>query len=459
MRKILIRGGILVTMNQKEEIIEGDLVICGKRIAAIIPRAPSNRANAQSTLKEADTASSPTHYDQVIDATGKAVLPGLIQTHVHLCQTLFRGQADDLELLDWLRRRIWPLEAAHNEESLYYSAMLGCAELFRGGTTCILDMETVHHTDAAIQSLLENGMRAVTGKVMMDHHGADIPPGLQENTTTSLQESIKLLEKWHGQDDGRIRYAFSPRFAVSCTDRLLREVARLASEYGVMIHTHASENRSEVDLILRERGERNVLYLHKIGLTGPNLLLAHCIWLDPAEMQVLQETGTRVAHCPSSNLKLASGIAPVPELLSRGISVSLGADGAPCGNNLDMFMEMRLAALLHKVSYGPTAMPAAQVLKMATIEGARALGLAAEIGSLEVGKRADLILVNLDQLHQAPSTGVDLVSRLVYATRASDVETTVIDGRIVMHQRKLLTINEAEVIARCNRILTRFEHN
>ncbi|NLC07347.1 MAG: 5'-deoxyadenosine deaminase [Syntrophomonadaceae bacterium] len=437
-QRILIRNGQLITMNSQRDIYQADIIIEGKRIASIIPK-------PQQSIDPAD-------FDLVIDATGKIVMPGLIQAHIHLSQTLFRGQADDLELLDWLQQRIWPLEAAHDEESLYYSAMLGCAELFRGGTTCIMDMETVHHTDAAFQAILENGLRAVSGKVMMDC-GEGVPDGLREKAIESIQESVRLLEKWHGRDEGRIRFAFQPRFAVSCSDDLLREVARLADYYGVMIHTHASENRREVGLIQRERGARNIVYLHELGLTGPNLLLAHCIWLDDSEIEILRQTGTSVVHCPSSNLKLASGLAPVPEYLEKGITVALGADGAPCANNLDMFQEMRLAALIHKVRYGPTAMPAAQVLEMATLSGARAMGLEEEIGSLEVGKRADLIIVNLNQVHSLPETDVDPVSRLVYSARASDVETTIIDGRVVMFNRELLTINEREVIENCNRIV------
>ena len=453
MPKISILNGTIITMNPERAIFKGDLTIEGNQIKAINPRLEKTADLLSRPAVPTTAAESVSPEELVIDATGKMVLPGFVQTHVHLCQALFRGQADDMELLDWLQKRIWPLEAAHTPESIYYSAMLGCAELFRGGTTCILDMETVHHTEAALQAILENGMRAVSGKVMMDY-GPQVPAGLREDSRDSIRESVTLLNKWHGRDAGRIRYAFQPRFAVSSTEHLLRDIAALAADYGVLIHTHAAENQQEVELILRERGERNLLYLHRLGLTGPNLLLAHCIWLDEAELDVLQQTGTRVVHCPSSNLKLASGIARVPEMLARGISVSLGADGAPCNDNLDMFMEMRLAALIHKIRCGPTALPAAQVLEMATLGGAKALGLDAEIGSLEVGKRADLILVDLNGVHSQPEQGVDPVSRLVYSARATDVETTIIDGKVVMLNRRLLTINESVVVERCNQLLS-----
>lgn len=435
--KILVKNGLVVTMNPKREVIRGDVLLENDRIKAI-----------GKTEEQAD---------KVIDATGKVVIPGFVQTHIHLCQALFRGQADDMELLDWLKKRIWPLEATHDEESIYYSAMLGCGELIKGGTTCIVDMETVHHTDSAIQAIYENGMRAITGKVMMDY-GSDVPAGLMENTADSLQESVDLLEKWHMKDGGRIRYAFTPRFVVSCTDDLLTQVRDLAQKYGVYVHTHASENRGEIALVEQDRGRRNVVHLEHLGLTGPNLLLAHCIWLDDREMDILQKSGTHVAHCPSSNLKLASGVAMIPEMLDRGISVSLGADGAPCNNNLDAFVEMRLASLIQKVRLGPTAMPARQVFELANIKGAEAIGLADEVGSIEVGKKADLAILDLNKLHAWPSAETDIYSRLVYEAKSSDVETTIIDGKVVMENRHLTTIDEDEVLHKCNESIARLRN-
>lgn len=434
MSTILVKNGTIITMNPEREVLEGNLLIAGRRIVEIGgPERPA---------------------DKVIDASGRLVIPGFVQTHIHLCQTLFRGQADDLELLDWLKLRIWPLEAAHDEESLYISALLGIGELFKGGTTTIVDMETVHHTEYAFRAIQETGIRALAGKVMMDY-GEGVPGGLREKTADSIAESVALLEKWHGQDEGRIRYAFAPRFAVSCSEELLLEVRDLAHKYGVMVHTHASENRDEIELVMQDRGYRNVVYFDHLGLTGENLILAHCIWLDEEEMSILQRTGTRVAHCPSSNLKLASGIARVPEMLDRGISVSLAADGAPCNNNLDMFVEMRHAALIHKVGRGPTVMPARQVFEMATIGGARAIGLDEEIGSLEVGKRADLAIVDFGDFHVWPAEEVDLISHLVYAARSSDVRTVIVDGRIVMEERKLQTIDESFVRERANEAIRR----
>ena len=393
--------------------------------------------------------------DETIDASGCAVLPGFVQTHIHLCQTLFRGAADDLSLIDWLKKRIWPMEAAHTAESIRAAARLGIAELIKGGTTCALTMETVRHTEEVLRVVEETGFRATVGKCMMDK-GEELPAELHEQTRASIDESVALIDEWHGKAEGRIRCCFAPRFAVSCTRELLAEVAKLARERDVMIHTHASENRSECEIVERETGERNIDYLNSLGIVGPQVVLAHCIHLDNAEMETLAATKTNVAHCPSSNLKLGSGIARVTEMLARGISVSLGADGAPCNNRLDMFTEMRTAALLQKALHGPEVLPAERALRMATIDGARALGWADEIGSIEVGKRADAIVVDLNRLHAAPET--DVVSSIVYSAQAADVLTTIIEGRIVMYDSKLMTMNEADVIAEANREAASLKH-
>lgn len=431
---ILIKNGILVTMDRERRILNGNLYIEKDRIVAV--------------------GETPETADTVIDASGQAVIPGLVQTHVHLCQTLFRGQADDLALLDWLKKRIWPLEGAHDEESIYYSALLGCAEMLLSGTTTILDMETVHHTEAAVKGIEQSGIRCTFGKVMMDA-GEGVPPSLREDTEASLAESEELCQKWHGAAGGRLRYAFAPRFVLSCSDKLMREVGELARRYGVLVHTHASENRDEVRLVEELTGKRNVIYLHELGLTGPHVVLAHCIWLDETEKAILATTGTQVAHCPSCNLKLGSGIAPVPELMSRGVNVTIGADGAPCNNNLDMFKEMHLAALIQKPLYGSTAMPAWQVVEMATLGGARALGLEQEIGSLEVGKKADVVIVDLHGLHQTPVDTVDIYSLLVYETRGSDVTWTIVDGKPVVADGQLLTVDAEELRRQCNLALRR----
>ncbi len=410
-------------MDERDSIFRGDLLIRNGEIAEI------------------GTVGQPA--DIVIDAAGCAVLPGFVQTHIHLCQTIFRGSADDLSLLDWLKKRVWPMEAAHNASSVRASARLGIAELIKGGTTCALTMETVNHTEEVFKEVEETGFRATVGKCMMDK-GVDVPAELHEDTTASLEESVRLLEKWHGKENGRIGYCFAPRFALSCTSELLSRVARIAKERGVIIHTHASENRNECEVVERDTGLRNVSYLESLGIAGPRTVLAHCVHLDEAEFRSLGEQGTNVAHCPSSNLKLGSGIAEVSKMLKRGISVSLGADGAACNNRLDMFTEMRTMALLQKAIHGPEAIPARQALRTATMGGAMAMGLGEQIGSLEIGKKADVIVVNLDSLHSTPSTR-DLVSALVYSAQTSDIQSVVIDGRLVLDDGALLTLDEDSV--------------
>ena len=424
MSSILIKNGTLVTMDSANRIIRGDLLIVHGRIAEI-----------GNTDQSADV---------VVDASECAVIPGLVQTHIHLCQTLFRGAADDLALIDWLKKRVWPMEAAHSAASIAASARLGIAELIKGGTTCALTMETVSHTNEVFKVVEETGFRATVGKCMMDK-GDEVPEALREQTSESIEASLALLEEWHGRADGRIRYCFAPRFAISCTRQLLEKVAELARARGVMIHTHASENRTECALVEADTGLRNIAYLDSVGVTGRHVALAHCVHLSDDEIRILKTTSTNVVHCPSSNLKLGSGIAPITQLLAEKVSVSLGADGAACNNRLDMFTEMRTAALLQKALHGPEVLPASRVLRMATIDGARALGLDAEIGSLEVGKRADVAVVNLSGLHTSPEA--EVVSSLVYAAEASDVQSVVIDGRLVMQERKLLTVDEADVVA------------
>jgi 5-methylthioadenosine/S-adenosylhomocysteine deaminase len=433
MTTILIRDAVIMTMNERGDIIRGDIRIRNNRIEQVGPG-----------LQEP--------ADRIIEAGGKVLLPGFVQTHIHLCQTLFRGRADDLELIDWLRQRIWPLEAAHNEESVFYSAMLGIGELIRSGTTTILDMETVHHTDFAFQAIEAGGIRAFSGKVMMDY-GVEVPVPLQENTKHSLDESVRLLERWNGAAGGRISYAFCPRFVVSCTEELLIGVRDLAAHYGVKVHTHASENRSEIAMVELDRGRRNVVYLDHIGLAGPNLILAHSIWLDEEEKQIISDRGVKVTHCPGSNLKLASGLAPIPDLLSRGIPVGIGADGAACNNNLDMFQEMRLTAFIQKVQHGPTVMDARTVLRMATMGGAEVLGMEREIGSVEPGKLADLQLLDLEDFHAFPSHDADMYSRVVYAATRGDVDTVLIDGKIVMENKIVRTVDKAVVLREADRCL------
>lgn len=431
---ILIKNGTLITMNPQREILKADLLIEKDRISRI-------------------GKIEPVQADKIIDASDKLIIPGLIQSHIHLCQTLFRGMADDLELLDWLRLKIWPLEAAHDEESIYYSALLACGELLRGGTTAIIDMATINHTEALFNAVSMAGIRYLGGKCMMDQGAPDAL--LWEDRNKSIRDSLDLMHKWHGRENGRIRYAFCPRFVPSCSQELLTTVKQLSDQYGVPVHTHASENRAEIELVEKERGMRNIKYLDELGLCNERLILAHCIHLDEEEKNILAGQQVNVAHCPSCNLKLGSGIAPIPDLLKRGVPVSIGADGAPDNNNLSMFIEMRMAALIQKPLHGATSMPAQTVFEMATLGGARAMGLEHEIGSLEVGKKADVAIININNWHNWPASAANYYAQLVYQVQTQDVYSTIVDGKILMRDGELSSISKQEVLSRTEICLER----
>jgi cytosine/adenosine deaminase-related metal-dependent hydrolase len=350
-----------------------------------------------------------------------------------LCQTLCRGAADNLPLLEWLRQRVLPYEAALDERAMGAAVQLGVAELLLGGTTAILDMGSTHETDVLAEAIAATGLRAVIGQAMMDM-GAGVPTRLRQETRGSLAESDALRKRWEGGANGRIGYAYAPRFVLSCSEELLRGVAARVRD-GARVHTHASEQQAEIAVVRRERGSDNILYLDALGLCGPRATLAHCVHATADELRLLADSGAHVVHCPSSNLKLASGIAPIPEMLATGVQVALGADGTPCNNNLDAFIELRLAALLHKPRVGAHGMPAMTVLELATRGGAAALGLADEIGSLEPGKRADLIVVDARVPHAAPAG--DPLSTLVYATQSRDVRDVIVDGRVLVRDHRL----------------------
>jgi 5-methylthioadenosine/S-adenosylhomocysteine deaminase len=384
---------------------------------------------------------------RVVDATGLTVLPGLIQTHVHLCQTLFRGLAEDLPLLPWLRTRIWPLEAAHDPDSLRASATLSVLELLLGGTTTVLDMGTTHHHDSVFEVLEETGLRATSGKAMMDE-GDGVPVGLLETALDSLRESFDLAERWHGAADDRLRYAFAPRFILSCSDVLFREVVALAKG-KYLLHTHASENEDETRVVSELKGRRNVLHFEDIGFLGPGTLLAHCVWLDDEEMQAMARSGARALHCPSTNLKLGSGIAELARLRDAGVHVSIGADGAPANNRLDAFAEMRAAALVGALRSGPGSVSAREILTRMTLRGAEALGWEDRIGTLAPGKDGDVIAVDLDTPHSAPVA--DPVTSLVCSARASDVRHVLVRGEILVEDGRATRLDARAVVAEAER--------
>jgi cytosine/adenosine deaminase-related metal-dependent hydrolase len=428
-----IRGGVVVTCDPEARVLPADVLVRGSKIHAISPR--GGRAGIAPLPR----------LTPILDATGCVVIPGFVQAHVHLCQALFRGMADDLPLLDWLRRRIWPLEAAHDEASLTASAELGLAEMLLAGTTTILDMGTVHHHDAVMEACLASGIRAVSGKAMMDA-GDGVPDALREKTRASLRESERLCAAWTGKGSGRIGYAFAPRFVLSCSEALVRGAVERAEAMGALVHTHVAEHPSEREAVRATLGDDDVAILRRWGVTGPRAVLAHGVHLTDDEARALAEEGTRIVHCPSANLKLGSGIARVADLDRAGVALALGADGAPCNNNMDPWTELRHAALLAKVRSGTTALPAERAFRLATIDGARALGLEQVTGSLEVGKEADLAIVRIDGVHAEP--GGDVFSKLVYACGTRDVVDVMVAGQLLVRRSELTRFDSARVTAR-----------
>ena len=406
---VILKGGTIVTMDPERRHFKGDLEIVGNKIGRV---GKSLKADSKARL---------------IDVSDQFVIPGLFQTHTHLVQCLFRGWADDMSLLDWLKTRIWPLEHAHTKKTIQTSARLALTEMQMLGTTSILDMATVKNTAAVFETVKESGMRYWGGKCLMDLKGSSGP--LYEDTATSLKETEKLIRDWQG-DNELMNYALCPRFAVSCTEEILKACVNLQEKHNLFIHTHASESLEEIAVIKKRTGLDNVSYLKKLGMLNSMSVIVHGVHLTRQEIRDMVAANTPLVHCPSSNLKLASGIAPVFEYLNQGMTVSIGSDGAPCNNTMDPFMEMRLTALLQKPKFGPEALPAMTALEMATLQGAKTLGRQDDLGSLEKGKLADVVTVRRD--HPSVTNVEDPYSALVYSCSGRDVAHVFIGGKQVV---------------------------
>ncbi len=418
---ILLKNGLIVTQNASDQIVNGDILLEADRIKAIGEKLPSGD-------------------HQVIDLNGLVVIPGFVQAHVHLCQTLFRNLADDLELLEWLQERIWPFEMAHDENSLRASAKSGLAEMLLGGVTCILDMGNARFQDVIFEEMENSGIRGFSGKVMMDSGDQSY----KETTSQNLQSTEDLIKKWNGKSEDRIRYALAPRFVPSCSPELWEGVKSLAESFDLIIHTHSSENQKEWRIVKDSTGFTNIEFFVKNNLVSSKLCIAHCIWVSEIEIKMIADHDIRVLHCPTANLKLGSGIAPIPRFLSENITVGLGSDGAACNNNLDMFSEMRIAALIQKPQFGVQSTSAKSVFDMATRNGAKALGLNNLIGSLETGKKADLTILDLNKVHNVPSDNI--YSQIVYSARASDVRHVMIDGSWVVKEGELINFESENIV-------------
>jgi len=374
------------------------------------------------------------HAETVIDAKGSVVMPGLVNTHTHAAMTLFRGYADDLQLAEWLEKHIWPAEAQLRAEDVYRGSLLACLEMIRSGTTSFADM--YFFMDETAKAVEASGIRASLS------HGL-IELWNEEKGETDLKEGKRFVRAWQGAADGRIKTMYGPHAPNTCSDEYLAKVKEEARKDGAGIHIHVLETEAEL-LAMKERyGKCSVHMLDDIGFFGPDVLAAHCVWLSDGDIEVLREKGVNVSHNPISNMKLASGTAPIYKMLERGVNVSLGTDGCASNNNLDLFEEMKTAALLHKLSTGnPTALPARQVLKMATVNGAKALGT--ESGMLKAGMKADLIIVDMKKPHLTPC--FDVPSHLVYSAGGSDVRTTIVDGKVLMDDYRVLVMDEQKVI-------------
>ncbi len=376
------------------------------------------------------------NVDKIIDASGKILLPGFINTHTHLSMTLFRGLADDLSLDSWLNDHIWPMEANLNGDYCYIGALLGAVELIKSGTTTFSDM--YFYMEDVARAVDEAGLRAVLSYGMIDFGDA-------ERREAEIKENLTLFENCNGMADGRIKVFFGPHSPYTASEELLIKVRQLASENNIGIHIHVSETEKEIKDISAEKGLRPFEYLDKIGFLGPDVIAAHCVWLSDNEIEIIKKNNVKVSHNPSSNMKLASGISPVSKLIENDICVSIGTDGASSNNNLDLIEELKIASLLQKVStLDPNVVNSHEALAMGTIKGAEALGLDDEIGSIEVGKKADIILIDTNSANMVPDSST-LTSNVIYSANGSNVDTTICNGKILMENKKLTVLDEQEI--------------
>jgi 5-methylthioadenosine/S-adenosylhomocysteine deaminase len=380
----------------------------------------------------------PIKAEETIDGHGKVALPGLINCHTHLPMTLFRGVAEDQELSRWLSETIWPLEAKLEAEDVYAGALLGCLEMIKSGTTCFADM--YFHGDMVAKAVEKAGLRCVLAPGIIE--AGDVERGRK-----GLKESVEFARRFDGYAEGRVRVRLGPHAVYTCGPNLLMKVRDAASKLNVGIHIHLAESKAMVELVKEKHGSTEVELLESIGFLKSDVLGAHCIYLSEREMQLMARRGVKVSYNPVANMKIALGVPKVRDLMNLGVTVGIGTDGPASNNVLDMFESMKVAALLQKVHYMDSGvLPAQSVVKMATIDGARALGLEGSVGSLEVGKKADVILVDFRKPHLTPVH--DFYANLVYSARGSDVETVIVDGKVLMEERAVKTLDEEEVMER-----------
>lgn len=429
MGKILISGATLITMENQDSIIKnGEIAIDGQKIVHVGPQ-----------------GSVPGEFvsDQTIQAQNMLALPGFVNCHTHAAMTLLRSYADDLPLMKWLEEKIWPLEAKLEREDIYWGTMLCCLEMIRSGTTTFCDM--YDHMNTVARAVEKTGMRADLSRGLI---------GTSPLSEKALSYSKDFVQRWHNKGDGRITVRMGPHAPYTCPPDYIEQVMKMASDLGVGIHIHLAETLDEMKIIDGKYGKTPIQLMDSIGLFEMPVLAAHCVHLNEKDIQIMADKKVGIAHNPQSNMKLASGIAPVTALLEAGALVGLGTDGAASNNNLDMVEEIRSTALLQKVAtMNPLALPSFQALSMATVNGARALGMGDRIGLLKPGYKADIILIDTQRPHLYPRH--DWIAHIVYAVHSSDVDTVIIDGQVVMEGRKVLTIDEEEVYSEVQRCAER----
>ena len=442
---------MIVTMDPQRRVLKDGRVLIND--GSIVQVGKSNEVKA--------------HAEYQIDAKGKVVLPGLIDTHVHLAQALIRGCADDTSLIDWLQKFVWPLQGNFDNEDGKASAELCMLEMIESGTTTFLEslLHSRYGFDGIAETVERSGMRGFLSKTVMGLPGygsekSIMHPGMIEDAETCLREVETYFKRWNGRANDRIRVWYGARSLGGCTPELYTRIARGAKQLGTGVTMHLSEVEEDVRYTKKEFGKMPAEFMDQVGLVGPNVVFAHGVWLTENEWWILAGNGASVAHCPSSNMKLASGIAKVPEMMGAGVNVGLGCDGGPSNNSYDMIREMKTASLLQKArTLNPLSMNAETVLEMATLNGAKALGLQDQVGSIEPGKRADLIVVTMQKPHLVPT--FNPVSHITYAALGSDVDTTIIDGKIVMENRHVNTLDEPKIIEkareRASKLLERAE--
>jgi cytosine/adenosine deaminase-related metal-dependent hydrolase len=426
-------------MDATRRVVHGDLLVVNGRIAALGEGVPA-------ALRALPGGRAPESFD----AHGALVLPGFVHAHLHLCQTLFRGLAEQSDLLTWLRESIWPLEAAHDEASLAASVRLGACELIAGGVTCVNDMGTVHHADVLCETLAATGLRGFAGPALMDQ-GERVPARLLAGADRALDRALALARDVREASAGRLRLSLAPRFILSCSEGMWRDVTEASRAQDLIVHTHLAESPTEGGEVKGAVGSHAAPYFAAHGVLSPRFVGAHGVWLDEDELRLVKASDAALVHCPGSNLKLGSGLADVRAWRRAGVRCGLGSDGAACNNRLDTFAEMLLAEGIARVQHRDDPLPARDVVALATCDGAAALGLGAEVGSLETGKRADIAVVDVAQVHHAPFAARDPYTALVHAARATDVRLTMVDGRVLYANGRHAGLDPGRIVAEATR--------